>query len=167
MDSFNLNSTNLVLTEENHLWILVFLLKDTLAVSQIKPLTFQFQESRPISRHKPTLLSQFLSTMSEMGKCQQKDVNPLLTWVLSEDTVIPLVVDVQVELLCRCRSSTTQPWQSRQIGGQLSGLATQETRREVKLNWLTRERSPPFRQSPAPPFNELEVPPAACSAVRG
>lgn len=57
-----------------------FLLKDTLAVSGIKPLTYQLQESRPISNHKPTLLSQFLSTMSETGKCQQKGVNPLFTW---------------------------------------------------------------------------------------
>lgn len=34
-------------------------------------------------------------------------------------------------------------------------------RQEVRLNWLTREWSPPFRQSPTPPFNELEVPPVA------
>lgn len=57
-------------------------------------------------------------------------------------------------------AARTQPWQSRQIGGQLSGLATHEIQ-EVKLNWLTREATGPFRQSPAPPFNELEVPAAA------
>lgn len=55
-------------------------------------------------------------------------------------------------------AARAQPWQSLQIGGQLSGLATQETIREVKLNWLTREASQPCRQSPAPPFNGLEVP---------
>lgn len=101
--------------------------------------------------------------------CRRRASVSKKAWILfsHEDTVIPPVVDVQVEQLCRCWSSTTQPWQSRQIGGQLSGLATQETRWEVKLNWFTRERSPPFRQSPAPPFNELEVPLAACSALRG
>ncbi|KAK5895601.1 hypothetical protein CgunFtcFv8_009280 [Champsocephalus gunnari] len=32
--------------------------------------------------------------------------------------------------------------------------------REVDLNCLTREGSPPFRLSPTPPFNALEVPAA-------
>lgn len=50
------------------------LLKDTLRDQEIKLLTFSY---RAISTLQPSLLSQFLSTLSETGKCQQKKASIL------------------------------------------------------------------------------------------
>lgn len=65
----------------------------SVAVEVIKNLTFQLSNSRPVSCQTLSLLSQFLSTISETGKCQQKRKKRK-----KEDTVIPPVVDVQVQL---------------------------------------------------------------------
>lgn len=50
------------------------------------------------------------SSFRDRKMSAKKGINPRLTPFLSEDTVIPPVVDVKVQLLCRCYSSTvTKP----------------------------------------------------------
>lgn len=134
----------------------------SVAVEVIKNLTFQLSNSRPVSCQTLSLLSQFLSTMSETGKCQQKRKKR------KKELIPPSRRRHGNPSSCGCSGSAVPPAARAQSHNCDKAFRLEDTyldlgrkRQEVRLNWLTREWSPPFRQSPTPPFNELEVPPVA------